>query len=55
MKRIEIYILAIAMLSIGAAGGWFAGKSVIADKLVHDGVNLKVNTAMPPKPGVKAQ
>ena len=49
MTKIEIYIVIIACLCVGAAGGWFAGKADIIDK----GIKCEISTAMPPKPGLK--
>jgi len=51
MSRIEIYVIALGMLTIGATGGWFAGKSRVSETMFKDGIELKVETAMPSMKG----
>jgi len=49
MTRPEIYILAIAMLAIGAVAGHAQGRA----SLIGDSIKCEIQTAMPHKPEAK--
>ena len=55
MTRLETYIITIAVLCIGAAGGWFAGKAEVTASVMKQGIKCEISTAMPPTPGIKGK
>jgi len=49
MTRPEIYIIAIAMLAIGAVAGHAQGRA----SMIGESIKCEIQTAMPPTPEVK--